>query len=345
MLARLGPAADRLAGLPEPSGHRPPPELRHPPARVDAGELGAELDRVGALRALHLPLGFLSEVDESAGLPGLHRLFAQIELLERLRALELPADVFAEVPDATVQCWRHRALRGLPNGLARLPLLAALCRYRERELAHALLLVLLDLIDVMHERVRARLQHRFADARGLTRETVLMRLVDATVRGRIDRFSSAAPELRGMLLEADAITRTERARTARGVLRSVHSADRRQLTAVLLRALEFRGGPASWPLLAALGELRDDAARVWGRGRFFPPEQEIPLDDVVPEQWRPVVVDRHGRIDRAAYELAALFGLREALSRGEITAPAADPPEPERIVWPAEPGRCAEPAG
>lgn len=337
VLARLGPAADRLIDLLDPAARRwPPPELRAAPATIDPDELGSELDRVGALRTLRLPLSFLSEVDESAGLPRLHRLLCEVELLERLRALHLPADVFAEVPAATVDCWRHRAQSGLPTGTARLPLLTALCLHRERELVRGLLLTLQGLIGRLHARASARLQPAAADVQP-PRENAFARRVDPTARCGREQFPAlvARPP---RVLRAPGVD-VQRARAARTALRSTYSPDYRQITAALLRALEFRGGRRCWPLLAALGELAGEPTRVWGEDRFFPPGQEVPVHGVVPEPWPAAVVDSRGRVDRVAYQLGTLFGLREALASGEITAPAADQPDsavPDQIIWPPE---------
>lgn len=333
---QLGPAAENLAGLiGSRARNRVPPALLAAPVGVDPRGLCHELDRLSALRALQLPLGFLGESDGAPRLEQLNALFGDVERLDRLRALELPDEMFDGVPDATIDCWRHRALTGLhlEPAAARLSLLAALCWCRQAELAQELLLVLLAMIEQLHSRALARLHRTSAESR----ERVLLRLVDSTAHGRSERFSSIGPGLRDLLREADASAGARNSRTA---LHTSYSSDYRQVVEPLLRALEFRcSDDRCWPLLAALGELLGGGTQVWGDDRYYSADQKIPVRGVVPHGWREVLVDERGRIERVAYELCVLIRLHEAVTRGEITVPwaAAAPGLPGgRVIWPPE---------
>ncbi len=333
---QLGPAAEPLAGLlGSRVRNRVPPALLAAPVGIDPRGLCHELDRLGALRALQLPLGFLGESDGAPRLEQLNALFGDVERLEWLRALELPDEVFDGVPESTIDCWRHRALTGLhlEPAAARLSLLAALCWCRQAELAQELLLVLLAMIEQLHSRALARLRRTGVESR----ERTLTRLVDSTAHGRLERFSSIGPGLRDLLREADA---SAGARSSRTALHTTYSSDYQQVIEPLLGALEFRcSDDRCWPLLAALGELLGGGTQVWGDDRYYSCDQEIPVRGVVPRAWHDVLVDERGRIERVAYELCVLIRFHEAVTRGEITVPwAAAPPglPGGRIIWPPE---------
>lgn len=53
-------------------------------------------------------------------------------------------------------------------------------------------------------------------------------------------------------------------------------------------------------------------------GAFFDQAGRIPLEGMVPEQWRAAVVGDKGRVERIPYELCVLVSLRDALRRREI---------------------------
>ncbi|WP_243792893.1 hypothetical protein [Saccharopolyspora gloriosae] len=336
VLARLGSAADELAGLLGARGRdRIPHEFLPAPARIDTRALCRELDGLSAVRALRLPSSFLDELTGAPTPERLPALLREVDRLDRLRELRLPADAFDDVPLETVDCWRHRALTGLPTESPgqRLPLLAALCWFRQAELTHELLGVLFALIDELHGRVAERLRQaseplRTAGPGGGGAQWEWWPVPDhglgALVRGTDDKNSLA--------------------RAGRAALHVAYTTDYRQLLSAMLQVLEFRSAaPECWPLLAALGELLGETTQVWGAERFYPSELDIPVRGVVPAAWLDVVVDRQGRVDRAAYELCVLIRLREAVRDGEVVVPGSADPRTgigdvvgECITWPPD---------
>jgi hypothetical protein len=50
----------------------------------------------------------------------------------------------------------------------------------------------------------------------------------------------------------------------------------------------------------------------------------IPLDGVVPEEWRDAVVEEQGRVERIPYELCVLKALRDAIRRREVYVAGAN---------------------
>lgn len=56
-----------------------------------------------------------------------------------------------------------------------------------------------------------------------------------------------------------------------------------------------------------------------GQDRFHPSSERVPVDGVVPRDWRVAVVDETGRIERTPYELCVLRALRNAVRRREVS--------------------------
>jgi len=92
----------------------------------------------------------------------------------------------------------------------------------------------------------------------------------------------------------------------------------------LLAALEFRSNNNAYrPVMDALSLLARYAARP-GQDRFYDRADRVPLDGVVPEEWRDAVVDEQGRVERIPYELCVLKALRDAIRCREVYVAGAN---------------------
>ena len=70
------------------------------------------------------------------------------------------------------------------------------------------------------------------------------------------------------------------------------------MLAPLLRTLDVRSNNAAHcPVIEALDLLRRYTERP-GTVRFYDPEDDVPLDGIVPGDWREAVVDHDGRTER-----------------------------------------------
>src|SRR5271156_4160630 len=56
----------------------------------------------------------------------------------------------------------------------------------------------------------------------------------------------------------------------------------------------------------------------------FVPQQDVPIDQVIPARWRDAVIDEDGRVNRISYELCVLSQLRERIRAKEIWVVGAD---------------------
>jgi len=61
-----------------------------------------------------------------------------------------------------------------------------------------------------------------------------------------------------------------------------------------------------------------------GQDRFYPTSERVPIDGVVPRDWRAAVIDDTGRVERIPYELCVLRALRDAIRRREISIVGAN---------------------
>lgn len=86
----------------------------------------------------------------------------------------------------------------------------------------------------------------------------------------------------------------------------------------LLKALELKCNNTAYrPVMDAIDLLRRYLGQPLKEGAFFDAAETVPLDGVVPEQWRAAVVDDKGRVERIPYELCVLVpcGTRCAVGR------------------------------
>nr|WP_308433152.1 Tn3 family transposase [Streptomyces tanashiensis] len=103
------------------------------------------------------------------------------------------------------------------------------------------------------------------------------------------------------------------------VLRSSYSNHWRRMLSPLLSVLELKCNNTAYrPVMDAIDLLKRYLDQPIKDGAYFDEAERVPLDGVVPEQWRAAVVDDKGRVERIPYELCVLVSLRDALRRREI---------------------------
>ena len=276
---------------------------------------------------------FFTELRTDPGAPGLESLLAEVNKLQRVRKLELPADLFADVSEKLVDAWRARASKEYPANLARmkpptrLTLLATLCHVRQTEITDSLVDLFIQLVLRINTRAEKRVDKEFTSdlkkVRG--KDAMLLRVAEAalaepagTVRRVIYPVVGGEKTLKALAAEAAANEARYKARI-RTVLRSSYSAHWRRMLSPLLRALTLKCNNTAYrPVMDAIDLLERYLEQPLKEGAFFDPAESVPLDGIVPDQWRAAVVDDKGRVERIPYELCVLVKLRDALRRREI---------------------------
>jgi TnpA family transposase len=281
--------------------------------------------------------GFLAELKADPGRVGLKTLLEEIEKLERVRAIGLANDLFADTSERQVAAWRARAAMLYPSDLraapqpVRLTLLAVLCWARTTEITDGLVDLLNELVHSIGTRAENRVERELIT--GLRRvrgkERILFRLAEAALQHPDETVRDALypvigeGTLRDLAAEARASEHEFRQRV-RTVLRSSYSSHYRRMLPSLLDALQFRCSNTAYrPVMDALELLVRYRDRP-GQDRFYPASEHVPIDGVVPRDWRAAVIDETGRVERVPYELCVLRAVRDAIRRREISVDGAN---------------------
>jgi hypothetical protein len=252
--------------------------------------------------------------------------------LQRVRQLELPPELFGDVSEKLVSAWRARAAKEYPSDLlaagdpVRYTLLATLCHVRQTEIADSLVDLFIQLVQKINTRAEKKVEGEFIKELKKVRgkEGMMLRVAEAalaepggTVRKVI--FPVVGEKtLKALAAEAAANEARYKARI-RTVLRSSYSNHWRRMLSPLLSVLELKCNNTAYrPVMDAIDLLKRYLDQPIKDGAYFDEAERIPLDGVVPEQWRAAVVDDKGRVERIPYELCMLVSLRDALRRREI---------------------------
>lgn len=305
------------------------------PARLDALLTGPHSDTAGG-KDNRAPLLALRA---GAGQARLQSVSEEADKLACIRALALPADLFADLPSKVLRAYRRRVaaeelheLRRHPTAI-RLTLLAAFCHVRGREIADALV----DLLIATVHRIGATAEKRveselIADLKRVAgKPALLFKLAAASLAKPDDTVRAVVfpvvdeQTLRDLVAEGEATGPMYR-HHLQAVIRGSYRSHYRRMLPVVLGALTFRSNNQDHrPVLDALDLVR---RHLDSKLHCYPLEESVPLDGVVPIAWRDAVIERDAqgrtRINRITYEICALQALREQLRCKEIWVEGAD---------------------
>jgi hypothetical protein len=308
------------------------------PAETAAG-LDALLKAPAAAMSGEISRAPLLALRAGAGPASLQSVGEEADKLARIRALALPADLLSKVPCKVLLAYRRRVaaeelheLRRHPAAL-RLTLLAAFCHVRGREITDALV----DLLIATVHRIGAKAEKRveselIADLKRVAgKPALLFKLAVASLARPDDLVREVVfpvvdeQTLRDLVAEGEATGPLYRYHL-HAVIRSSYRSHYRRMLPIALDALAFRSNNQEHrPVLDALAVVGRHAD---SKLHYYPAEETVPLDGVVPAAWRDAVVERdaQGRpqINRITYEICALQALRERLRCKEIWVEGAD---------------------
>jgi TnpA family transposase len=275
----------------------------------------------------------LHELKADAGRVGLESVLEEISKLQRLVQVGLPDELFRHVSPKLLLSYRQRAameepyeLRRHPDAL-RMTLLAAFCWLRRQEITDTLV----DLLIQIVHRIGVRAERRVAQAlleevRHVSgKTTLLLQIAEAALEhpdGIVKEvvFPIASEQtLKDLVKELKASGPAYR-KSVYTFMRISYRTHYRRMVPRILSMLEFRSNnEAHRPVIQALSLLKRYAE---GTQRYYPVEEEVPLDGVVRPGWRDLVVekDKEGeeRVNRINYEISVLQALREKLRCKEI---------------------------
>jgi hypothetical protein len=222
--------------------------------------------------------------------------------LERVRALGLPPDLFDHLAPTVLQSYRQRVAVEAPYELRRHPeplrmlLLAAFGHSCSRELTDTLVDLLMELIhrigakaerkvekelleDLKRVHGKTGMLFRLAEAAldhpdGVVKEIVFPIISEDTLRALVKEWKSTGPFYRYHV---------------QTVIRSAYRSHYRRMLPQLLHTLEFRSSNTMHqPLIEALALLKKYLP---SRARTYPVDEEVPIEGVVRDLWRDVVME------------------------------------------------------
>ena len=259
--------------------------------------------------------------------------YDEVAKLRHLRTLDLPANLFASVPPRILVALRQRVAVEEPYELRRHPapqratLLAAFSFVRMQEVTDTLTDLLMKMIEHVGIRadrhvdkaVRQEVKH-VANKQGVLRDLTeaVVENPDGVIRDVIFPIVDEAT-LRALLADLRITSRSYR-RHVQIVMRHSYGHHYRQMVPPVLQMLTFESNNVLHrPLITALDLVRRYDGR---KVRHYDRADDVPLDGVVPQGWRDLVVeqDRHGnpRVHRISYEICVLQALREQVRCKEV---------------------------
>ena len=286
-------------------------------------------------RVSSAPVSSLQQLRDSSGGPRLETLLAQIACLETIRRIGIPDGLFASVPFPLMETCKRRISTEELHEIRRHPaairhtLLAAFCLLRAEEITDQLA----DLVcDIVH-RIGARAEKRVE--RVLLRELqkvsgkdrILFRIAQASLgkpEGKVrEVIFPVVGEQKLKEVTEEYLSRGGYEQQVQVVMRASYTHHYRRLLPPLLRSLRFGSNRAS--LLLAVDLL---TRYVESDAHFYAADEVVPLDGIVPAEWRPLVVTQtargqsgargRDRVNRIAYEMCVLNALRNGLRCKEV---------------------------
>ena len=283
----------------------------------------------------------LAWVRSDPGRVGLESVLEEVGKLRRVRELGLPADLFSAVSTRLVKTYRDRAATEAPSELrahpaeTRTTLVAALCLSREREITDSLVDLLVGVVHKMGVRAVRRVEKDLLeDLRRVNGKTnILFRVAEAAVESpdglvREVLFPVVGEQtLRDLAKESKSAGPSFRLNVHARIVASYKGHYRRMLPPIL-EALEFRSNNADHRTVVEALELVRAYAGSRAHAYDEDPEEDVPVEGVVPPGWLDLVVRPDGkgrrRVERVGYELCVLNALRDGLRRREIWVAGAD---------------------
>ncbi len=281
----------------------------------------------------------LSWIKADPGRVSLESVLEEVGKLRRVRELGLPADLFKGVSPKVVREYRNRAATESPSELRAHPtairatLVSALCFSREREITDSLVDLLIQLVHKIGARAERRVEKELLEdlKRVHGKTNILFRMAEAAVEQPEGTVREVLYPVVGEETLAELIKESKSAGpifklNVHERLKASYKGHYRQMLPPLMEALSFRSNNTEHrPVMEALETLRKYAG---SPARIYTPEDEVPVDGVVPSGWRHLVVGEDGkgneRIERVDYEVCVLQALRDGLRRREIWVAGAN---------------------
>ncbi len=270
--------------------------------------------------------------------PSLETVLKELEKLATINRLALPSGLFGQISAKALSTYRLRAatesiteLRQHPEPI-RYTLVAAFCHERRGEIIDGLADLLIQLVhkidknaekkvvqellgDLQAVHGKSRILYKLADAAlgnpdGLVKDVLFSVVNEKTLEALVKEYQAKGPGYQ---------------RQVQILVRNSYRGHYRRMVPKILDVLKFQSNNAHHrPVIEALDYLKS----LQGSGQRFMDMEDVPVETVVPDELRPLVIENCGkegkRINRIHYEVCVLQALRERLRCKEIWIEGAD---------------------
>jgi len=268
---------------------------------------------------------------------GVKSVLQEIAKLRQLQAIVFPTDIFGTLHPKLIAEYAQRAAAEPPRELRQHPeavrytLLTAFCWRRRQEIIDNLVELLIQIVHKMNTRAEHRVERAvLAEVKHVhNKQQHLVKMARASVANPQGTVEEVIFPVVSQTVLHDIISEAEASRTytqqVHHELRSSYSHHYRALLPPILTALQFESSNILHrPIIRALQLVRKYAQ---GHQVYYPLEEEIPIQDVVPVSWIDLVVETttgEARVNRINYEMSVLHTLRQKLRSKEVWVDGAD---------------------
>lgn len=281
----------------------------------------------------------LRKLKAEPGNVSLKTVLTEASKLETIRRIDVPPELFKGIAQKLLQGYRDRVITEPAREVRRHPayirygLLAIFLYLRRREITDGLAELLIRTVQRIgaraEKRVVSELIEEIKRVRG--KNEILFKMASAAW----ERPDDAVKHVIFPVVGENTIQNIIREYKYSGSfyklkvntrMRASYCNHYRRMLPKILEALEFRSNNRAYrPIIEAIAILKKYSE---SHLRYYPEDEEIPTDGIIPAPWRELVYDMDGkgqqRISRIAYELCVLGVLREKLRCKEVWVAGAD---------------------
>lgn len=280
-----------------------------------------------------------SSLKADPGRVGLESIFNETEKLQFIRSLNLPVDIIQSVRTKTLRRYYQRIsgestweVRRHPREI-KYSLFSIFLYFRQREIIDGLIELFIQIVHRLSVRAERKLVKElmsdFQKVHGKT--TLLFKIAEAAILNPEGRVKDIVYPIAGENILQNLIKEFKSSgpgykKQVHKIIRSSYSSHYRRMVPKILETLEFRSGNTRHrPVMIALNLIQQRREKTQ---QFIPLDDEIPVEGVIRNKWREVVIEKDNqgreRINRINYEICVLQTLRDKIRCKEIWVKGAD---------------------
>lgn len=266
-------------------------------------------------------LGWLKQ---DAGQASVVSIQETAERLRRLQAIHLPPNLFDHTTYRVIQMYARRLASERPYEIRRraapmrYTLLAAYCCLRQQEITDQLVELFIQVVQKINTRAERRIDQKLiGEIQRQRSEDIIVRLLQTAhdhPKGIIEEvlYPIASPqELKHLIKKQKTTSRRSYERQVYYVIRASYQYHYRTILPILLDVLQFVSKSQS-TMIEAIQLVQH---YMTSRRHFYPLDENIPLDGVIPNKWQAFVLETdtqdRQRVNRINYEVCMLQTLQD----------------------------------